>query len=1104
MQRISFAIFIFLLLSTNTVVSQISVFPYKENFDLLNPPSLPIGWTTTTNKNSNGDFTTSTTTVRTAPNALSTTDATKPQSVSTSYFNFKGKVVDSLEFYERRTSTHTSGLLIEASVGSDTTFPILIADTLKFINGTSYVRRMIPLPMLLNDKDSVRFRWRVVGNGSGTTGVLRIDDIIITVKKAVDLALTALTFSPNLPKQGDQISATIRIKNRALAGNFSGTVQLFDSLTFVSSQSFNHFFAVNESLAVVLNYPNIKTGRHSLNAKLLLSGDEDTTNNSVSGVINVGFRSRTLLINEFMYAPLGGMPEWIELVNNSSDTISISGWKISDAGSTKASILPTLQMIAPYSYVVITTDTLLLKNFFSFSVPLRQASFSALNNTTADAVVIFDPTNAMIDSVQYSPSWGGSGGRSLERIDTAEKSTFQSNWKSSVHPLGATPGTINSVTQKTFDGTVNTITISPLLPTTGNSITISSIIKNIGKQDLSTIQFQLFIDANNDSILTTNELQFQQNISSLSRGDSTIVTTTLLPLSQGKHLFGVKISSLTDEDTTNNIVFHLVTVEIPPKSIIINEVMFAPPGDMPEWIELYNNSAASISISQWKISDNGLSRTTIAQGSPLIPPQTYCVVASDSSFINFFPVTAPVFVASFSALNNTTPDAVVIYDERGSIMDSVYYRQSWGGLDGNSLQRFDFFGSSSDSLNWRTGSPNPGVENLYARKEIDAEVKNISTVKIANGIQIFVTIFNPGRQILNGLTVKFYHDKNRDSTAQEIELIDSSGASTIQPLDSITLQYNWNVQIQGKQSIIATVVTANDMRFENNSRQTIAKNNFAAQTLVINEIMYEPIPDKSEFVELFNRSTDTIDIAEWKLMDQPSSTGSRTIIPLSLQTTLVPPNGFVLIASDSSIVTQFPLLGTNNIIINGSLSLSNSGEDLVLVDLTDTPIDSVRYSPLWHLKNISSSGRSLERINPNISSNDARNWSSSVSPIGSTPAGSNSIFTRSIVQHSSLQLSPNPFSPDNDGFEDFLTINYSLPSNSAMIRVRIYDVTGRLIRRLAQNEPSASTGSIVWNGMDDDGNRVRIGMYIILFEALDNFGGTAKTMKDVAVVGRKL
>ncbi len=1104
MPRTSFAIIIILLLNTSIVFSQINVFPYKENFDTLTVPNLPTGWSTTTNKNINGDFTTVTTSVRSAPNALSTTDATKSQSVSTSYYNFKGKFVDSLEFYERRTTTHTSGLLIEASVGSDTTFPILIADTIKFVNGTSYVRRNLALPAILNNKDSVRFRWRVVGNGSGATGVLRIDDITLTVKKAIDLALTTITISPILPKQGEQITVTTTITDRALAGSFSGSIQLFDSLNFISSQNFNQSFAANESLSIALNYSNIKAGRHPLTAKLILSGDEDITNNSISAIVNVGFQSRTILINEFMYAPPSGMPEWIECINNSNDTIPLSGWKISDAGTTKAPLLPAQRVILPHSFFIATTDTASLKDNYSISVPLFQAFFSAFNNTSSDAVVVFDPINSMIDTVFYNPSWGGSGGKSLERIDTANGSTLQSNWKTSVHPLGATPGAINSVTKKTIDAALNKMTISPQFPVTGNSINLSSIIKNIGKQSLLSITFQLFIDINKDSVLDLSELSFQQTIPFLATNDSITVSATLSPLPQGKHLLCSKISMVQDEDTTNNILFLSVTVGIPPKSIIVNEIMYAPTGDIPEWIELYNNSNTAISLSQWKFSDNGSAKASIANPLASVAAHSYCIVTADSSFTNFYPISAPVFVAPFSALNNTTPDAIVIFDERGATIDSIYYRQSWGGLNGNSLQRYDFFGPSSDSINWRTAAPNPGVENPSARKEIDVEIKNISTAKITNGIQITATIFNQGRHVINGLTVKFYHDKNRDSTAQETELIDTLVASTLQPLDSATLQYNWNVQIQGMQSMVVTVETANDMRQTNNSRLTIVKNNFAAQTLMINEIMYEPLSGKAEFVELFNRTLDTVDISEWKLMDQPSSSGNRAIIPLAKQYAPVSPGGFVLVASDSSIFSQFPLLAFQNVIVNSSLSLNNSGEDLVLTDLTDTQIDSVRYSPLWHLKNISQSGRSLERINPSIASNDSRNWSSSVAGAGGSPGAANSIFTASVAQHSTLLLSPNPFSPDNDGFEDFLTINYTLPANSATIRVRIFDVTGRMIRRLSQNEPSPSIGTIIWNGMDDDGHRVRIGMYIVLFEALDNFGGTAKTMKDVAVVGRKL
>jgi hypothetical protein len=1086
------------------VLPQISTFPYKENFDLITPPLLPTGWTTTTNKNITGDFVTSTTTVRSSPNALSTTDATKPQSVITPFFSFKGKFVDTLDFYERRTSTHTSGLLVEASIGSDTTFPILIGDTVKFVNATSYVRRSVALPAVLNDKDSVRFRWRIAGNGSGTSGVLRIDDISLTVKKAVDLALTSLSLSSLSPKQGELLTIAAGVRNRALAGNFSGTVQLFDSLTLVSSQDFGRSFAVNESISIVLNYADIKTGRHPLTAKLLLPFDEDTTNNSLSVVLAAGFRPRTILINEFMYAPPSGMPEWIECANNSSDTISLSGWKISDAGATKAVLLPSSRFILPYSYFIVTTDTASLKEQYALSVPLLHASFSALNNTTADAVVLFDPTNSMIDSVMYSPSWGGSGGKSLERIDTAVTSLLQSNWKTSLHAAGATPGAINSVTQKSFDASVTRISFTPRLPIVGNDISVTSIIKNIGKQSLSSLTYQLFVDANKDSVLTSNETVSQQIISMLPAGDSVALQSTIPSLPQGTQRMFAKVSTIQDDDTTNNILLAVLQVGIPPASVIINEIMYAPAGDMPEWIELYNNSTVPISLSQWKISDNGSAKALITNPSASIAPYSYCIVTTDSVLANYFPLSVPIFTASFSALNNTTPDGVIIYDERGAVMDSIFYRQSWGGLNGNSLQRFDFFSSSTDSANWRNASPSPGEENIVGKKDYDLIVDSVTTAKINGGYSIDVFVKNIGRTSTQDYSVRTYYDENNDSTGQQNELFSQFSYDSISSGAVQRIQMDWSITKAGRHRYIVSVVCVQDQNLLNNSKQIMVSNAYAVQSIVINEILYEPHPGKAEFVELFNRGTDTIDAAGWKLMDQPSSSGSRAVIPLSTNPSFILPHGFVVIASDSSIVAQFPSLAGKDIIINSSLSLSNSGEDIVVHDLTGTQIDSVRYSPLWHLKNVSLSGRSLERINPSLQSNDPRNWSSSVNPSSVTPLLSNSIFTASTAVQSSLHLSPNPFSPDNDGFEDFLTITYSLPANSSTIRIRIFDVTGRLIRRLAQSEPSPSSGSIIWNGLDDDGNRVRIGMYIILFEALDNFGGTAKTMKDVAVVARKL
>ncbi len=1086
--------------------AQISVFPYKENFDA--DTTLPSGWTTSKNKSALGDFGSSTTTPRSTPRCANASDARVNQWLLSPQFSFSGKIVDSIGFYERRTSTFTAALLLEASINNDSLFSIKISDSLFLTtqNNGSYQRRIFALPETLNNKPNVRFRWRVIGIPSGgSSGTLRFDDISISVKKAIDLALSSFTVSPLPIKKGETLTALLGIKNRALAGNFSGKIQLYDSLHLAVEKDFSQFLSVNETLAVSMNYSIPKSGRHPLTVKIVVAGDEDTTNNLLSLVVNAGVQPRTVLINEFMYAPQTGMSEWIEFVNNSADTISLSGWRISDAGTTKSIISPTNKIVLPYSYFVVAYDTNKIKDFYPSTFSLFQSPFSALNNTTPDAVVIYDNTGATIDSVMYSPSWGGANGKSLERIDTAIATVLQSNWATSKNPNGATPGFINSVTKKEYDLSVERIFISPNFPVAQNSILISAVIKNIGKKSSGNTIASFYLDANKDSVLDVSEFIAQKNISALSAGDSAIVETNISPLAQGTHWLFISISTAQDDELTNNILRSIFSVGVLPQSVVITEVMYAPLGDMPEFVECFNRSVNAIDISGWKISDAGTTKAPLSAQQLIIPPNTHFVVTTDTLEIkNYFLFSVPIFQAKFSALNNSTPDAVVLYDERGAVIDSLYYKQSWGGLNGNSLQRFDIFGNSSDSANWRSVNPSPGIENAVARKNFDVEIKRISSFAISHGNKIAVTIFNSGRNSAAALTAKIFHNGNNDSIAQQSELLYSENITALAPLDSLTIAYDWVSSLQGKQNIISTVEFLQDERLSNNTKNFTLTKSFALQTLVINEIMFDPLTGFAEFVELYNRSNDSVDVAEWKLMDQPSSTGSRMRAALSKSSHKLPPKNFIIVASDSTIFSQFPNLQNQFVVIAPSLSLNNSGEDIVLVDLTEMQIDSVRYQPSWHLKNITAKGRSLERINPSVSSNDARNWSSSVSSALATPALQNAVFSSAQNISSSLFLSPNPFSPDGDGVEDFLTINYSLPSQSAMIRVRIYDVNGKLIRRLANNEPSSANGTIIWNGLDDYGNRARIGMYIILLDALDNFGGTVRSMKDVAVVARKL
>lgn len=83
-------------------------------------------------------------------------------------------------------------------------------------------------------------------------------------------------------------------------------------------------------------------------------------------------------------------------------------------------------------------------------------------------------------------------------------------------------------------------------------------------------------------------------------------------------------------------------------------------------------------------------------------------------------------------------------------------------------------------------------------------------------------------------------------------------------------------------------------------------------------------------------------------------------------------------------------------------------------------------------------------------------------------------------------------------------ISYELPTTAALVRIRVFDSKGRLIRTLANGEPSGTHGQIIWDGFSDDRAKARIGIYVILLEALGGNGGAVQAMKGVVVVAAKL
>ncbi|OGU36476.1 MAG: hypothetical protein A2058_07065 [Ignavibacteria bacterium GWA2_36_19] len=65
---------------------------------------------------------------------------------------------------------------------------------------------------------------------------------------------------------------------------------------------------------------------------------------------------------------------------------------------------------------------------------------------------------------------------------------------------------------------------------------------------------------------------------------------------------------------------------------------------------------------------------------------------------------------------------------------------------------------------------------------------------------------------------------------------------------------------------------------------------------------------------------------------------------------------------------------------------------------------------------------------------------------------------------------PNPFNPST-------VISYSLPTNS-LVTLIIYDLLGREVKTLINNEQNSGVYKVQWNGENDYGSKVSSGLYI--------------------------
>jgi len=813
-----------------------------------------------------------------------------------------------------------------------------------------------------------------------------------------DLEMNSLTFSPAIPTEGEDVTIFSKVKNRGIENAASYTIEIYNDADFDStadpgelilSQDFLNL-AAGDSISVSTIMFSLAAGNYQIISRVLFSEDENLLNNELIEAFIVfppPNNFNDVVLNELMYNPTSGEPEWVELFNRTPTQLNLKQWTISDL-TTTVTITTEDKFIPSSSYVILTKDSSVI-NFYNIPSEVIQLNLPSLNNS-GDAIVIRDSLGVLIDSVLYSPDWGGnSGGRSLERISADGNSNEPTNWGTSISQHKATPGIINSITIKDYDLAILSFTSLKEIGIIGEEIEFEINVLNKGLNESQDFEVNLYRDANADSIAQISELIATQFGTALLSGDSIFFNFATSNFDLGTNYFIGNVITSLDDDTTNNIAFRVIigtTINEVRNDLAINEFMYSPESPRPEWIELYNRSNKLIDLKNYQLADNS-DTVNFVLNSLIINPFEYVVFSDDTSIFNYYNISSPVVISNLPALNNSG-DKIILLDSLNRTIDSLKYLSSWGGSNGNSLERIDADISSIDSTNWKTSisifGATPGYINSVTQKDFDIAVRDIIFSPAfpfdSDTISISAKIINPG---LNpaAFTLQIFEDINLDSIPDI--LIETSSIFNLSPGDSNIYQLNHQIEnILNKHGFSVIAQFSEDEDTTNNYFYKTVAPGFPPQSIVVNEILYAPAGGEPEWLELYNNTTETINLNGWSISDI-FTTPVQVFIDVDL---LILPSSYLLITKNLS-VSNFHRFIPSPIHEISLPVLNNDVDGVILRDDRDAVIDSVKYNSDWG----GTSGYSLERKNTTINSNQPLNWDSSNDIEQSTPGRINSV-----------------------------------------------------------------------------------------------------------------
>jgi hypothetical protein len=277
-------------------------------------------------------------------------------------------------------------------------------------------------------------------------------------------------------------------------------------------------------------------------------------------------------------------------------------------------------------------------------------------------------------------------------------------------------------------------------------------------------------------------------------------------------------------------------------------------------------------------------------------------------------------------------------------------------------------------------------------------------------------------------------------------------------------------------------------------------------SILINEVLFNPFSGGTDFVELVNVSEQTIPVNRLKFATRDDALGLKQIYPISTEKRYLKPGEFLACTKDPTILA-LQYISSNQASFCAMKSFPSYSDDagtVVLLNDSLEVLDEFSYSAKMHSPFLADEeGVSLERISLDKSTEDRTNWASAAASVGfATPGLPNSQAANETEIQDEITPVPKAFSPNGDGYNDELSIKFKFRKPGYIANVGIFDAIGKQVRFLVKNQSLAQEGSWLWDGKSESGQRLNIGVYIILVEIFDQEGHTETFKKTCTLTDR--